>query len=158
MRASVGRMKRFLLAMLACAAAGTAGAEVYRWVDESGGVHYSSTLPPANARPTLVGADARGGFASTATVSGAAAEDRDTVAPPADAALEPRGLDFRNYVSLRRGMTEGELLAVAGEPDLRRRSRAIDTYTYMPTAADPYVTTVTLVRGRVNAIARDRRF
>lgn len=150
-------MRTFLLAMLACAAAGTAGAEVYRWADESGRVHYSNTLPPANARPTLVGADARGGFASTAPLPVEAAEARDAAAPPADAAPAPRGLDFRNYVALRRGMTEGELLAVAGEPDLRRRSRAIDTYTYMPTAADPYVTTVTLVRGRVNAIARGRR-
>lgn len=151
-------MTRFLLAMLAWAVAGTAGAQVYRWVDDGGRVHYSNAVPPANAKSALVGADARGGFASTATVPGAAAEDRDTVALPVDAAPEPRGLDFRNYLSLRRGMTEGELLAVAGEPDLRRRSRAIDTYTYMPTPADPYVTTVTLVRGRVNAIARDRKF
>jgi hypothetical protein len=152
-------MTRFLIAMLASALAGTAGAQVYRWVDDSGRVHYSNAVPPANARPALVGADARGGFASTAPLlaeSADAAEARDAAAPLADAVPAPRGLEFRKYLSIRRGMTEGELLAVAGEPDLRRHSRAIDTYTYMPTPADPYVTTVTLVRGRVNAIARER--
>ena len=151
-------MTRFFLVLLAWTLAGTAGAEVYRWVDESGRVHYSNAAPPANVSPALVGADARGGFASTLPVSGEAAEERDAAAPLAAAPAEARGLDFRKYTALRRGMSEGELLGVAGEPDLRRRSRAVDIYTYMPTAADPFTTTITLVRGRVNEIDRDRKF
>ena len=151
-------MTRFLMTMLAWALAGTAGAEVYRWVDEGGRVHYSNVVPPANANPTLVGADARGGFASTAAVSGAAPEEPDAAAPLAAAPAQPRGLDFRNYTALRRGMSEGELLGIAGEPDLRRRSRGLDTYTYLPTAADPFTTTITLVRGRVKEIDRARKF
>jgi hypothetical protein len=151
-------MTRLVVAMLAWALAGTAGAEVYRWVDASGRVHYSNTVPPANARPFLVGADARGGFASTAALPVEAADDRDAAAPLAAASAQPRGLEFRNYIALRHGMTEGELLGIAGEPDLRRRSRAIDIYTYMPTAADPFITTITLVRGRINEIDRARKF
>jgi hypothetical protein len=151
-------MTRLVVAMLAWALAGTAGAEVYRWVDASGRVHYSNTEPPVDARPSLVGADARGGFASTAPLPVESVDDRSAVPPVAGAAPAPRGLEFSKYLALRHGMTEGELLGIAGEPDLRRRRRAIDVYTYMPTAADPFTTTVTLVRGRINEIDRARRF
>lgn len=40
---------RLLIAILLCAA-GTAGAQMYRWTDASGKVHYSSTPPPASAK------------------------------------------------------------------------------------------------------------
>jgi hypothetical protein len=55
-------------------------------------------------------------------------------------------------------MSEGELLGVAGEPDLLRRDHIVDLYTYMPTSADPFTTTIRLVRGRVSAIDRQRKF
>ena len=69
-----------------------------------------------------------------------------------------RGLEFRRYISLQRGMTEGELLGVAGEPDFRTRDRSVRTYTYMPTPADPFTTTITLVGGRIGEIERVRKF
>ena len=69
-----------------------------------------------------------------------------------------RGLDFRKFVSLREGMSEGELLTVAGSPDMQRRERSYDIYTYMPTPADPFVTTITLLRGRVQDLDRVRKF
>ena len=89
-----------------------------------------------------------------------------------------RGLDFRTYLSLQRGMTEGQVLSIAGKPDVlanqgvvisgqsstqeirgpERTVLAVITYTYLPTAADPYTTTITLVGGRVTEIQRDRKF
>jgi hypothetical protein len=38
-----------------------------------------------------------------------------------------------------------------------RELLVLKTYTYLPTAADPYVTTVTLLGGRVTEIRRDRK-
>jgi hypothetical protein len=55
-------------------------------------------------------------------------------------------------------MTEGELLGVAGEPDFRTRDRSVRAYTYMPTPADPFTTTITFVGGRVSETERVRKF
>jgi glutaredoxin len=41
---------RLWLAILLVASASTALAQVYRWIDEQGGVRYSDTPPPPNAR------------------------------------------------------------------------------------------------------------
>ena len=71
----------------------------------------------------------------------------------------PRGLDFRKYVAIYRGMSEGEFITVAGEPDLLLwDSGPIKTYTYFPTPGDPFTTTVVLRHGRVNEIERVRKF
>ena len=70
-------------------------------------------------------------------------------------AAPPAGLQA---TTLQRGMSEGELLVIAGEPDLRRRERAVRTYTYLPTPGDPCITTITLVRGRISEIERVRKF
>ena len=78
-------------------------------------------------------------------------------------------------------MTEGELLGIAGEPDLKadqgialaapstvqvgrhlstaaRTGLSMKTYTYMPVPGDPFTTTITLVGGRVSEIERVRKF
>jgi hypothetical protein len=102
-------------------------------------------------------------------VGGQLAEiQRDGKTAPVQAA---RGLDFRTYLSLQRGMTEGEALAIAGPPDMQadqgvvfsaqghaRSALAVRTYTYLPTTADPQTTTITFVGGRVSEIRRDRKF
>jgi hypothetical protein len=93
---------------------------------------------------------------------------RDGKTAPVPAA---RGLDFRTYLSLQRGMTEGEVLGNAGPPDLQadqgvvfsaqghaRSALAVRTYTYLPTTADPQTTTITFAGGRVTDIRRDRKF
>ena len=93
---------------------------------------------------------------------------RDGKTAPVQAA---RGLDFRTYLSLQRGMTEGEALAIAGPPDMQadqgvvfsaqghaRSALAVRTYTYLPTTADPHTTTITFAGGRVTDIRRDRKF
>ena len=88
-----------------------------------------------------------------------------------------RGLDFTSFIHLERGMTEGQVLSVAGQPDLladqglteryfvqtdgtkiARSALVVRTYTYLPTEADPFTTTITLVGGQVTDIRRDRKF
>lgn len=92
-----------------------------------------------------------------------------------------KGLSFSKYISIQRGMSEGELLGIAGEPDLlaehgiaivspgtvqvapgvRQPARAglsLKTWTYMPTVSDPFTTTITLVGGRVSEIECVRKF
>jgi hypothetical protein len=152
-----------------------ASAQVYRWVDDKGRVNYSNDTPPPGVRATAVNINAQPGPASpdtadcyTVRCQGERMEQRiarrevlDAQLAAERAALSPppvRGLEFRKYISIRRGMTEGELLGVAGEPDLRSRERSLRTYTYMPTPADPFTTTITLVRGRVSEIERARKF
>jgi hypothetical protein len=150
---------RIALLLLAAGLALPAQSQVYRWVDEAGKVQYANTQPPPRANAKVIGAIANGGFLSAV----AAELPREAIAvrvepSPLAPAPQPRGLDFRKYVSLQRGMSEGELLVIAGAPDLHSRDRSFSTYTYLPTAADPFVTTVELVRGRISEIERVRRF
>ncbi|HEX6267832.1 MAG TPA: DUF4124 domain-containing protein [Burkholderiales bacterium] len=152
-----------------------ASAQVYRWVDDRGRVHYSNATPPPGVRASTVNIDARPGPPAPETVEchtvrcqGERMEQRLARREVLDAqltaeriALSPppvRGLEFRKYVSIRHGMSEGELLGIAGEPDFRTRDRALRTYTYMPTPADPFTTTIMLVRGRVSEVERVRKF
>ena len=39
-----------------------------------------------------------------------------------------------------------------------REGLVMKTYTYLPTPADPFITTITLVGGRVSEIERIRKF
>jgi hypothetical protein len=162
--------------ILLCAlAAGVARADVYRWVDDNGTVNYSNSVPHEKAKASVVGvADAKGGFVSSDPLPCSARCQGEQLAPRlAQRELaqaeeyaqrielspsQPRGLDFRKFVSIQEGMSEGELLAIAGAPDLRRRDRSFDLYTYMPTSADPFVTTITLLRGKVHDLERARKF
>ncbi len=166
---------RAALVLLLLLPAFHASAQVYRWVDEKGRVNYSNDTPPPGVKATAVNIHAQPGPASpdtadcyTVRCQGERMEERiarremlDAQLAAERAALSPppvRGLEFRKYISIRRGMSEGELLGVAGEPDLRTRDHSVRSYTYMPTPADPFTTTVTLVRGRVSEIERVRRF
>jgi Domain of unknown function (DUF4124) len=135
-----------------------AQAQVYRWIDDAGKVQYSNALPPPSANAKVIGAVANGGFLSAVAVERPAEIVTASVQPSAPPSAEPRGLDFRKYVSLQRGMSEGELFVIAGAPDLHTRDRSFSTYTYLPTVADPFITTIELVRGRISEIERVRRF
>ena len=170
-------MARLLAAvlLLSCAAA---HAQVYRWVDAKGTVHYSDAPPPSGTKATRVEIDTRPGPASADSVEcytvrcqGERMEERLRRRQEVDArfaaeraanAPKPvRGLDFRAYIRLYRGMSEGELIGVAGEPDFISSTGGwgdMRSYTYMPTSADPFTTTVTLFGGRVNEIERVRKF
>jgi len=186
----------FLLALLF--ATGAAQAQIYRWVDQNGRVQYSNVKPPKDVPATVVDPDAKAGIPSpdsaecyTIRCQGERMEERQrrrnaeeaqgAAQRTATAPRPTRGLDFRNYVRIQRGMTEGELLGIAGEPDfMSDQGLAIDaptlvqvdrntrvsasgaqrmvTWTYMPTPGDPFTTTITLIGGRVSDLDRQRKF
>ena len=171
----ISAMKILLLAAL-LAAATSASAQVYRWVDDKGRVTYSNSPPPAGVTPKVVDIEAKPGAPSpdtqdcyTLRCQGERMEKRIAVREELETRLaaeraaaqppQPRGLDFRSYVSLRRGMSEGELLGIAGSPDLVSSDVFADKrYTYMPTPADPFTTTIVLIGGRISQIDRVRKF
>ena len=149
-------------------------AQVYRWVDKNGTVYYSDKPPPAGVKSTTVDIDARSGPPSedsrecySVRCQGERMEDRIARRYEADARAAarrppapppPRGLSFSNYISLQRGMTEAELIGYAGTPDVMFRDRHVVTYSYLPTATDPFTTVVTVNSGRISNIDRIRKF
>ena len=176
-----------LLPILLLLYAAAVDAQVYRWVDAKGTVHYSNSPPPAGVRATKLDIDTQPGAPApdskecyTVRCQGERMEERIRRRDEADAraaaeraanAPKPvRGLEFRKYISIQRGMSEGELLSIAGEPDfiadqgttpVSRRGRGgfeVRTWTYLPTSADPFTTTITLVGGRVGDVERVRKF
>ena len=187
-----------VLLLLCFVLTGAAHAQVYRWVDEKGTVHYSNAAPPAGVKSTTVDIDAKPGLPApdssecyTVRCQGERMEQRlarrevleaqDAARRAAAAPKAFRGLEFRKYISIQRGMTEGELLGIAGEPDLlvdegvaisapttvqtgrnlrgaARTALSLRSYTYLPTSADPFTTTITLVGGRVSELDRVRKF
>jgi len=190
----------FLIALLAAAA--PAAAQIYRWTDASGRVHFSNATPPPGVKAVVVDAgakesalapaeEAQGKDCYTLRCQGErmeerqrrreAAEAKEFAERAANAPRPPRGLEFRKYVSIQRGMTEGELLSIAGAPDFvsdqgvaydapafvqtdryvvsgARVGMTLKTWTYLPTSADPFTTTITLVGGRVSDLERVRKF
>lgn len=194
-------LPNLLLAALIAGAAPGAGAQIWRWVDDRGTTHFSSAPPPAGVKARIVdtGPPAAAGPEAaadpkdchTARCQGErlearlerreAAEARQQAERAAAAPKPVRGLEFRKYISLQRGMSEGEALGIAGEPDLvsdqgiaiaapstvqlapgvrgaARTGLAMKTWTWMPTPADPFTTTVTLVGGRISELERVRKF
>jgi hypothetical protein len=163
----------FLSLMLASA---IASAQVYRWVDAKGTVTYSNEKPPVDANAKMLNIDAKAGPASPDTLDcytvrcqGERLEQRlarreellaQDVALRTAATPKPwNGLEFRKYISIQRGMTEGEMLGIAGAPDLAVRDGwSVRTYTYMPTVGDPFTTTISIVNGRVSGLERNRKF
>ncbi len=187
-----------ILALALLLLSGSSNAQIYRWVDASGRVHFSNSTPPPGVKATVVDTNAKEGPAAadstecyTIRCQGERMEERErkraaeienAAAARAAAAPKPvRGLEFRKYISIQRGMSEGELLGIAGEPDLKadqgiaiaapttvpvdrnlsvaaREGLRLMTYTYLPTPADPFTTTITLVGGRVSELERVRKF
>ena len=151
-----------------------AEAQVYRWVDQKGTVHYSNSMPPAGAKLTVIDIEAKAGPPSADTTEchtvrcqGERMEERLLRRQEAEARAAaqrppspppPRGMEFRKYLSLQRGMSESELVVTVGEPDLMFRDRGVRTYTYLPTLADPFTTAVTVRNGRILEIERNRKF
>src|ERR1700682_4699708 len=109
--------------------------QVYRWTDAKGTVHYSNEAPPPGVKATTLNIEAKPGPPSPDTqdcysvrCQGERMEQRLARREQADARLaaerlaatppRPHGLDFRKYISIRRGMSEGEFIGIAGSPDL----------------------------------------
>ena len=167
-----------------------AAAQIYKWTDAQGRTHFSNVAPPQGVKATVVDPNAKEGApvpetgeCYTIRCQGERmeerqrrreeAEARETAARKEAAVGQPRGLEFSRYISIQRGMSAGELLTIAGEPDFMsdegvayaapatvqtgRRYRgaaradlSLRTWTYLPTSADPFTTTITLVGGRVS--------
>ena len=162
--------------VLALLAAPATAADVYRWVDEKGTVHYSNEAPPKSVKSTKVDIEAEprapvneSGECYTVRCQGERLEERlarreqvearEAAERSAVTPRPPKGLDFRKYVALYRGMSEGELLVVAGAPDFTSSDVFADKrYTYFPTPANPFTTTISVIGGRVNQIERVRKF
>ena len=165
-----------LIGTLAFLLATPLAAQVYRWVDEMGTVHDSHAKPPAGVKARQVDVEARSGEPAPDTkdcytvrcqgerleqrlARREAAEARDYAERIANTPRPPRGLDFRAYTSLYRGMGEAEMLTITGAPDLVFSDVFADRrYSYLPTAADPFTTTITVIGGRINNIERVRKF
>jgi len=190
-------MRTLIFLVLLCVAV-SASAQIYRWTDAQGRVHFSNVTPPQGVKATVVDPYAKEGAPApestechTIRCQGERMEERQRQREELDAKLaaeraaaapkQARGLDFRKYVSIERGMSEGELMSVAGEPDFvsdqgiafsapatvqagrhgrvpARSGLSLKTWTYLPTSADPFTTTITLVGGRVSEIERVRKF
>lgn len=174
-----------VLALL-CAAI-PAAADVYKWVDREGGVHYSDT-PPANApsRPVdlpNIGTETRPEVSPVVERKPLPEPSLQAAAAPQAPAPAPvpavRGLPFDVYIMLRNGMTEGELLQRAGSPDYEsadgtvgsavitgRRGARVQYFNnlelrklyYYPTLSDPFTTVVTLTGGLISDLQRTRKF
>jgi len=191
-------MIRIVLALAVSLVTLSASSQVYRWVDAKGTTHFSNSPPPPGVTAELIFIQAQPGAPSlesqecyTIRCQGERMEKRIAARAEQDAKLEiarataeppaPRGLQFRKYISIRRGMTEGEVLSYAGPPDFggtqgiayaapstvqigrnlsgaARVGWALAAWTYMPTAADPFTTTITFVGGRVSDVERIRKF
>ena len=190
-------MRRIALVLL-MGASFAASAQIYRWTDAQGRVNFSNTPPPAGTQAVVVDPNAKEGPPSadsaecyTIRCQGERMEERErrreaelakeTAQRAATEPKRPRGLEFRKYISITRGMSEGEVLGIAGEPDLKsdqgiaiaapstvqvsrnlrsaaREGLRMMTYTYLPVPGDPFTTTITLVGGRVSEIERERKF
>jgi hypothetical protein len=189
----------FPILVTAAAISSPAVAEIYKWVDENGKTHYSDK--PLTKRPvTTVNATPQGFGTSERkscvdpqcrleTLRALRSQDPIAIAPVTQAptgaqtldrgAPSSRGLEFATFIQLSRGMTEGEILARAGIPDIQNfegtqqlsrhihrgaagrsatTTHVVKTYTYLPTASDPFTTVLTFSGGRVADIQRIRQF
>lgn len=171
-------------AALLCVVLPAAAADVYRWTDKDGKVHYSDTPPSPAVKPIdlpmarpgtpEIVIEPRVEEPSSAAKPPAAATTGDTTV--ATAPRSNRGMSFDTYIMLRQGMSEGELLQRAGSPDYEsadgtvgttvRRNRRVETFSnmefkkfyYYPTASDPFTTVVTLTGGWISDLQRTRQF
>ncbi len=196
-------MRRSLFfAVLALGCAHAAAEPAYKWKDAKGVTHYGDA-PPPGVRAERVIEDTRYPVNPEACRTLRCQLDRiqasrrlEAEAEAAAARAEPpraspgaRGLPFEVFIHLRRDMTESEVLARAGPPDLQTvegvdevqqtlaevrpvgprdgrgfssikliDSRIVKTWTYLPTASDPFTTVITFRGGRVENIERIRKF
>lgn len=160
----------FLCALTLSATCLAAGA--WKWVDEKGVTHYGDAPPPASAtkvQPVDTRPYGPGGSGCSAC-DWRALERSDRAQPPAAGApavpqataqSSARGMDYNVYIRLSTGMDEGELLSRAGPPDSQSVENLEDyivkSYYYMPTPANPYITTVKLRGGSIVSINRTKK-
>jgi hypothetical protein len=153
------------LTLLAVASA-PAGADVYKCAGEGRTPVYQE-MPCAPGKElrnfqtdpppiTILPPQSRPGAASPAAKSAPAADAKPgTDARPGKSAIAAGDASERKFVRL--GMTEAEVLAKLGQPDMSTTSRTGGAvrWTYMPAPGDPEtVTALTLAKGTVVDIER----
>ena len=165
-------MRRTILLLIIALSSGAA-AQTYKWVDERGVTNYGSK-PPAGRAAQLVetqpGGTIETGDAQLKRLEADQKRRAEVLQPyptapvpaPAAAAEPVRGMPFDTYTRLQEGMSEGELLSRAGKPDhvalASARRDITKSFHYYPTAADPFITIVTVRGGRISNIERTRKF
>jgi hypothetical protein len=145
-----------------CAITGLSASQTYRWVDERGVTNYGEK-PPTGRRAEIVDTQPGGTLESGPILQPkprTAEQKTETAgAPPEPAPV--RGMDFNIFIKLEVGMSEGELLLRAGPPDQESvenfRNNVVKSYYYYPTAANPFITLVTLRGGRITNIERTKK-
>lgn len=158
--------RRIAVCLAALASGPLLAAQTYKWVDEHGVTTYGEK-PPAN-RPAKAVETQPGGTIESGNLQQQkdAAESQQraqapAAQPPAPAPAPARGMDFDTFIRLQVGMSEGELMLRAGKPDHESvenfRNNVIKSLYYYPTAANPYITTVTLNGGRITNIERTKK-
>jgi len=179
-------MQRVLSIFALLCAALPAAADVYKWVDSEGKIHYSDTPPAKGAAKTVdlpkVVVESKPAESPVVEQKPRAESAQVAAAPQAPAAPEPqasRGMAFDVYIMLRNGMSEGELMQRAGPPDYdstdgtvgsavvsgpkRNRVESFNNLElrklyYYPTQSDPFTTVVTLTGGMISDLQRTRKF
>ena len=164
-------MRSCLAIPLLLAAATAPAADAYRWVDEKGVVNYGEK-PPANRPAKPVNTEPTGVIETSPPKKPGAEQQRGYDAPrdpqviavpvpvPAPSAAV-RGMEFDTFIRLQTGMTEGELLVRAGQPDHQAFDNYADydrSFYYFPTVANPYTTVVRLRSGRIVSLDRIKKF
>jgi hypothetical protein len=153
-------MRTYALVCLLILAAGAAGAQTYRWVDERGVTNYGEQ-PPAGRAAQPVNVQPAGTVESREAAKARVTEAPAAEPAPAVAAPMARGMEFETYIRLQPGMTEAELHLRAGKPDHESVDNArhdiVKSLYYYPTSSNPYLTVVTVRGGRIANIERNRK-
>jgi hypothetical protein len=163
-------MKHLIALLIALAAGPSFAAQTYKWVDENGRVVYGEKPPPGRAA-TPVDTTPSGSIERATPSPRPEAERRKPdeqraqpapVPAPARTDVPVRGMDFQTFARLQPGMTEGEVLVRAGQPDHESvenfRHDIVKTWYYFPTVANPFTTVVTMRAGRISNLDRVKKF
>ena len=167
-------MQRVILIFALLCAALPAAADVYKWVDSEGKIHYSDTPPAKGAAKTVdlpkVIVESKPAENPVVEQKPGAEPAQVAVAAQAPAAPAPQ---------VSRGMSEGELMQRAGPPDFDstdgtvgsavvsgRKRNLVESFNnlelrklyYYPTQSDPFTSVVTLTGGMISDLQRTRKF
>lgn len=157
--------RRIAMCVAALLASGSLqAAQTYKWVDERGVTTYGEK-PPANRSAKTVETQPAGTIESgNLQQKKDAAESQQRPQTPAaqpPALASARGMEFDTFIRLQVGMNEGELILRAGKPDHESvenfRNNVVKSLYYYPTAANPFITIVTLSGGRITDIERTKK-
>jgi len=156
--------RRIAVCVAALASGPLLAAQTYKWVDERGVTTYGEK-PPANRPAKAVETQPSGTLESgnLRKEKNALEPQQQAQAPAAQppAPASARGMDFDTFIRLQVGMTEGELILRAGKPDHESvenfRNNVVKSLYYYPTAANPYITTVTLSGGTITKLDRTKK-